>query len=134
MMESDRRSTSEPDFCTIFLLRMPKASRNSYSVSRTNPTQRPSAVEILSSRPDDWKPKKDPKSLDDVMSLCKYEIQFVLDSTKGLQEELSRTRLYTAMNLIKFPEKEEKLMKQMWKMEKWNQSKIINDVGTQGTN
>jgi len=99
---------------------MPKASRNRHSVPRTNPTQCSSAVEILSSRPDDWKPKKDPESLDDVVSLCKYEIRLVLDATKELQEDLSRTRLYTAMNLVKFPEKEEKLTKQMWKQEKWN--------------
>jgi len=99
---------------------MPKASRNRHPVPRTNPTQCSSAVEILSSRPDDWKPKKDPESLDDVVSLCKYEIRLVLDATKELQEDLSRTRLYTAMNLVKFPEKEEKLTKQMWKQEKWN--------------
>src|SRR5271155_2261725 len=99
---------------------MPKASRNRHYVPRTNPTQRSSAVEILSSRPDDWKPEKDPESLDDVVSFCKYEIQLVLEAIKELQEELSRTRLYTAMDLIKFPEKEEKLMKLMWKQEKWD--------------
>ena len=98
---------------------MRKASRSRHSLPRTNPTQGSSAVEILSSRPDNWKPKKDPESLDDRLSLCKYEIQLVLDATKELQEDLSRTRLYTAINLIKFPEKQQKLMKQMWKMEKW---------------
>jgi hypothetical protein len=97
---------------------MPKASRNRQFSPRPNLTQRSSAVEILSSRPDDWKPKKDPESFDDGLSLRKDEIQLVLDATKELQEHLSRTRLRTAMNFIKFPEKEEKLLKQVWKQEK----------------